>query len=155
EGAAAARGGNGRVAELQRQIDALRLRYTDEHPDIVALRRQMQLLRSQGANERRAVQGAGGREGRDAPTQGATTIPNTVYEQIRLRLSEEETNIAALERRLAEAEAEVARLRELASQVPAIEAELANLDRDYNVIKTNYELMLTRRESARIAQAAD
>jgi hypothetical protein len=82
-------------------------------------------------------------------------VPNTVHEQLRLRLSDEETNIATLERRLGEAEAEVERLRGMAGRVPQIEAELANLDRDYNVIKHNYEQLLARRESARLAQAAD
>jgi hypothetical protein len=82
-------------------------------------------------------------------------VPNTVYEQIRLRLADEETNVATLQRRLGDAEAEVERLHGMASRVPQVEAQLANLNRDYNVIKTNYEQLLARRESARIAQAAD
>jgi uncharacterized protein involved in exopolysaccharide biosynthesis len=185
---AAAAGGrySGRIGELQQQIDQLRLRYTDEHPDIVALRRQIQLLRSQGTNERRAIDAQTPRDTpareprresatpRDGPApreatapregtqrdaagtgRGGTTVPNTVYEQIRLRLADEETNVATLHRRLTDAEGEVERLHGLASRVPQVEAELANLNRDYNVIKTNYEALLARRESARIAQAAD
>ncbi|MBL8838111.1 MAG: chain-length determining protein [Alphaproteobacteria bacterium] len=147
----------GQIAELQNQMRQLRLRYTDDHPDIIALRRQIQLLQSQNTNERRAIDAQAPRpEGNAArPTRGTTMVPNTVYEQLRLRLADEETNVAALERRLAEAEAEVERLRGLARNVPEIEAELANLDRDYNVIKSNYEALLARREQTRIAQAAD
>lgn len=146
----------GQIAELQSQMRQLRLRYTDDHPDIVALRRQIQLLQSQNTNERRAVDAQTPRgEGAPRQARGGPMVPNTIYEQLRLRLADEETSVAALQRRFTEAEAEVERLRGLATRVPEIEAELANLDRDYNVIKNNYEQLLARREQTRIAQAAD
>ena len=46
----------------------------------------------------------------------------------------------------------MAKLAGLAQQVPAIEAELAKINRDYGIIKSNYETLLSRRESARISE---
>lgn len=149
----------GQIAELQNQMRQLRLRYTDDHPDIIAIRRQIQLLQSQNTNERRAIDAQAprgdGAQQQQQRARGGPTVPNTVYEQLRLRLADEESNVATMERRLSQAESEVERLRGLATRVPEIEAELANLDRDYNVIKGNYEQLLARREQARMAQNAD
>lgn len=146
----------GQIAELQNQMRQLRLRYTDDHPDILALRRQIQLLQSQNTNERRAIEVQTRPDGTQTRTRNSgPTVPNTVYEQLRLRLADEEAAVATQERRLTQAEAEVERLRGLATRVPEIEAELANLDRDYNVLRTNYEQLLARREQARMAQSAD
>ena len=43
----------------------------------------------------------------------------------------------------------------LALRAPKVEAELADLNRDYEILKGNYEGLLSRRESARLAQAVE
>lgn len=60
-----------------------------------------------------------------------------------------------LQKRVDQAGQEVDRMRQLMQKVPDVEAQFANLDRDYNVIKKQYEELLARRESARLSQAVD
>ena len=57
--------------------------------------------------------------------------------------------------RAAEADARVAQLRAVASKAPEIEAELVQLDRDYNVMRKNYESLVSRRESASMSGDVD
>lgn len=46
-------------------------------------------------------------------------------------------------------------MEELAHAAPQVQAEYQDLDRGYNVIRTNYEELLSRRESSNITAAAD
>ena len=46
-------------------------------------------------------------------------------------------------------------MRASASKVPAAEAELAQLNRDYDVIRKNYEMLVSRRESASLGVKMD
>ncbi len=43
----------------------------------------------------------------------------------------------------------------IAFKAPEVEAELADLNREYGIHKTNYEELLGRREAARLAQAVE
>jgi len=143
-----------RIADVQRRIDDLLQRYTEQHPDVVAAKRMLQNLKEQqellaGAQlENRTAKPAQ----LDIPKQ---SIANVVYEQLRLKLIDAETSVEAAERRLVTQQAELARLEKLARVAPEIEAEAISLDRDYDVIKKNYEELLGRREAAKLSQEMD
>ena len=60
----------------------------------------------------------------------------------------------ALERQVRDVEAEVERLENLLRTAPQLQAEYVNLNRDYDVLRKNYDELLARRESLQIAGAA-
>lgn len=62
--------------------------------------------------------------------------------------------VAALEARVKSYETRVENLQKLVYTIPAIEAEMADLNRDYGVIKAKYQDLLSRREQASISQKA-
>ena len=66
----------------------------------------------------------------------------------RVSLSDAEANVAALKARLASYENQYKQLRSSARLVPQVEAELAQLNRDYDVQKKTYSDLLARREAA-------
>lgn len=129
-----------RIAGLEESIDNLKLSYTDKHPDVVSQVRLLAALREQKSKQGPAV------------TSG---MPNPLYENVRIKVLDTETNIASLLRRVREAERSIEKNRLLAQTAPRIEAELSDLNRDYSVLKGNYEQLLARRESARISQAQE
>lgn len=134
-------GGNPRLVEAQRALAALRLRYTDAHPDVRAAIGQV--------NAARAAGGSGG------GTRVATAQPlNQALEMLRVRLVDAESQIASLERQEREGVAEVERLDEIARSAPQVQAQFLNLDRDYTVLSRNYDELLARRESLQLAGAA-
>lgn len=138
----AAGGGDGRLAAAERQLRELRLRFTDQHPDVVAQRAMIAELRASG----------GGGGGGARPGSGTA---NPLHEQLKLRLVEAESEMASLERQVRDLEAEAQRLETLARQAPHVQAEFQNIDRDYAVLRKNYEELLARRESLQIAGAAN
>ncbi len=80
---------------------------------------------------------------------------NPVYQEIKVSLAKEEANVASLRTRVAEYEARYGQLKESGQQVPQIEAELAQLNRDYEINKKNYEALVARRESAQLSGEMD
>ncbi|GAN76740.1 XrtA system polysaccharide chain length determinant [Acidisphaera rubrifaciens] len=141
-------GGGGRLMEAERNLAALRLRLTDQHPDVIAARNLVAALQSGRMPQ------AGGRGGAGVITRSRTT-PNPVYAQLKVRLVELESTITSLQRQLGDAVREQARLETVARDNPRLEAEYQNMDRDYTVLRHNYEELLVRREAMRIATAAD
>ncbi len=141
-----------RVQETQRALDNLSQRFTAQHPDVIATKRMLASLKKQQAEEDRNPKPRPERNRTSAVRQ---SMPNPVYEQLKLRLVEIEGDVVSLERRAQEQQAEVARLEQASKTAPAIEAQYASLNRDYDVIKRNYEELVNRRESARMAQEVD
>lgn len=135
-------GGSPELAQAEQQLRQLRLRYTEEHPDVVATRNIVAELRRGGGVR------TGGRGAAAAPAQPL------LREQLTLRLVDADAQLASLERSMREAQAEFDRMTEMARNAPEVQAEFTNLDRDYNVIRRNYEELLARRESVQIGEAA-
>lgn len=138
-----------RLQALKKQLDELLRRYTDEHPDVVSTRRtiaQLEALRQQEVDARSKT--ADGKSRVAAAT-------NPVFQKIRFALAEAEANVASLRVRLGAQQARLDQARALASRAPQAEAELAQLNRDYEVIRKNYELLVARRESAELGQRID
>jgi polysaccharide chain length determinant protein (PEP-CTERM system associated) len=134
-------GGDGRLAEAERLLRELRLRFTEQHPDVVAQRNIVAELRTRG--------GGGG----SAPRTGAAR-PNPLHEQMRVRLVDADGELASFQRQMRDLNAEVQRLEAIARNAPQVQAEFLNIDRDYAVLSRQYEELLGRRESLQVAGQA-
>jgi polysaccharide chain length determinant protein (PEP-CTERM system associated) len=141
-----------RLDTLRKNLDTLRMRYTDEHPDIVGLKRVIADLEAQQKAERAAQHKAA--TGRSAVT-GAPINANPVYQQLKVSLAEAEANVASMQARVNEYDARYAALKASARRVPEIEAEFSQLNRDYDINKRNYDVLVARRESAEISGEMD
>jgi polysaccharide chain length determinant protein (PEP-CTERM system associated) len=127
------------TAEPEQRLMILRQRYTEQHPEVAAARATLEAARAVGGSNR---------------TAAGTPRTNPMREQLMVRMVDTESQIASLERQLRDMEAESERLEGMARNAPEVQAQFANLDRDYNVIRRNYEELLARRESVNIAEAA-
>ncbi|HQR71471.1 MAG TPA: Wzz/FepE/Etk N-terminal domain-containing protein [Burkholderiaceae bacterium] len=139
-----------RIREQQKLLDELMRRYTDQHPDVVATKHLIASLEEQKKQEldaRRKV------AAQNPAKFSASTNP--VFQQIKVSLADAEANVAALRARVSEGEARLAQLKAIAGRAPQVEAEMAQLNRDYDVLRKNYEQLVSRRESASIAEDVD
>jgi uncharacterized protein involved in exopolysaccharide biosynthesis len=78
-----------------------------------------------------------------------------VFQQIKVSLAETEASVASLRARTGELGGRLNQLRASAGRVPQIEAELAQLNRDYEVQRKQYEALVSKRESASISGDVD
>ena len=148
-----------RLDAARKQLDELLRRYTDEHPDVVSTRRiiaQLEVQKRQELDARtRALAAAIAAEGPKGPTVMAAAATNPVFQKLRISLAESEANVASLRVRLGTQQARLTEIRALASRTPQIEAELSQLNRDYDIIRKNYEQLVSRRESASLGVKID
>lgn len=127
-----------RIKTLQSQLDELRLRYTDRHPDVIGIKRLIAQLEEQKKKDAKLA--------KPAATAGQAQDP--VVQQLTIALAEADANVAALQARLAEYRNRYAQLKADADRIPEVEQKYKELMRDYNVYRSNYQALLARRESA-------
>jgi len=140
-----------RLAVLKTDLDTLRRRYTDDHPDIVGIKRIISQLEEQRGQEAEALNKAAAALGSSQSTEPSAQR-NPVFQQLRVALANADANVASLRATLASYESQSARLIRSARLVPEVDAEFAQLNRDYDIQKRTYEALLSRRESAALGE---
>jgi len=135
-----------RLQELRRNLDGLLLKFTENHPDVKSTRASIAQIESEA---KKSGGGAGSSAG------GTGQIANGAYEQIKVRLVDAEAAVASVQRRLTEAENDQAKVEKIAKSAPGILVQARDLNRDYGVLKKNFEELVARREATAIANAAD
>ena len=133
-----------RIAALKSKLDELLRTYTDQHPDVLGTRRVIAALEEQRKEDVQAREKATRSSGRAIDPVDR----NPVFQQMRVSLADAEANVASLRARLASYETQYAQLKASARLVPEVEAEFAQLNRDYDVQKKTYGDLLARREAA-------
>jgi polysaccharide chain length determinant protein (PEP-CTERM system associated) len=142
---------NASLAAAEAKLTELRSRLTDQHPDVIMTRQLIASLKAT-PNVTTAAKPDEVSSGVSSTRGG---LSNPVYEQLKLRLIETESTIAALQRRLDFARQDLSGMEQLANAAPEVEAQSQDLDRDYDVLRKNYEELLARRETSNITAAAD
>lgn len=133
-----------RILQLRSQLSDMQARLTDLHPDVVLAKNALADL-----EERKRQEGEP-----SAPSDPQTMGSNPAYQQIKIVLAEAEATTSSLRARVNQYSIQVNELREKASVIPKMEAELAKLSRDYEVNKQKYEVLLSKRDSAKISEQA-
>lgn len=134
-----------RLDTQRRLLDDLLRRYTEAHPDVAAVRRTIAQLEVQLRQEEAAARSKG-------KGHAAT---NPVYQRLRVSLAEAEASVASLRTRLGVQQGRLDQIRATATQIPQAEAELAQLNRDYDIIRRNYDQLVARREAASLGVKID
>lgn len=138
-----------RISALEETLAEYLLRFTDQHPDVVATREQLNRLYEQRQADLAALAAAGGSQ-----FEGSALSTNPVYQSIQIALNEIKVEIAGLQSSVDEYRRRVASLRESIDVMPQIEAELAGLVRDYDQVKIIHDQLVGRLEQERLGTAA-
>ena len=149
-----------RIGALEQKLDDLRLRYTEQHPDIVAVVDMMAKLKEQKAVEEAEAKLV--RERAEAEARQRGEAPGTVaqaadpvYQKLVVSLAAAEAIAAAMSARSIEHRRYYVEMRAAASAVPKVETEFTRLTREYELNKAHYANLLGRREKAQISQAME
>lgn len=139
----------GEIARAQEKLSQLLLQYTDKYPSVVALRQTLKQLRAR----ERAELAAAKQGDLSAATQLRLTA-NPVYQKLQEQYNAEQVDIATRRQDIADRENEIAALKAMVSTAPEVQAQYAQLTRDYDVTRTQYDALLSRLDSTRLGQQA-
>jgi len=140
-----------RLQALEVKLDELLLSYTEQHPDVLGIKRTIAKLEAQREKEREEFNKTLG----DGDNASRPLEANPVYQQLKIAFSEAQASVASIQVRVDEYQRRVKDLQDSVDTIPKIEADLKRLNRDYQVNKNQYNQLLQRRESARISEDVD
>ncbi len=134
-----AAGGGGRVAALERELQALKLRYSDEHPQVKAKQREL--------DEARAAVKTDSEIGRQTPAH--KTTPTNPWAAQRSMM---EGQIRSLEEAAEKIRGEIALYERRIERTPQVELELSELSKGYDVLAAQYRTYQEKVEAAKTSQ---
>ena len=127
------------LAAAVARLKELRTRYTNSHPEVISQKRLIAELKSEKPED-----GAGDNG----------SISNPSYTMMLSKLADTESELAVDRNRLDDAQKRLEQAKNTTATGISLQREYENLDRDYQVLQKNYEELVSRRESAKITQAA-
>jgi polysaccharide chain length determinant protein (PEP-CTERM system associated) len=133
-----------RIEAQKRSLDSLQQRYTDNHPDVKATKKLLKELEDLRSKEVAALRKAAA----SAPSAVGAAPSSLATQELSRLYATAEVQVAALKARVAEFSSRVAQARESLKTAPQLEAEAAQLNRDYEITKKNYADLVARRQSA-------
>lgn len=146
------------LQQAEERLRMLLLKDTPQHPDVISQKLLIAALKSTppaAASSHHDSSGLadGGRHGQGSAD--GQSVPNPVYEHLKVMLVDADTKIMALKRQHDRAQQNLSHLQKILHEQPGLLAEYQNMDRDYGVLRQMYQDLLSRLQSANVAQAAD
>jgi len=124
-----------RLQAIQGQLADARSRgYTDNHPDVVALKSQL-------ASALAAARG----EPLTGGSAGGAGVPNPLYLSLQSMMADKQAAVAALKMRKAQLQGDLDQLNAKLAGDPEVAAEQGQIDRQYDSLKQQYDQLLAQR----------
>lgn len=132
---------NSKLKDLRAELNSLlRGRYTERHPEVIRLQNEIKALEA-------------------AEAEGNTGEPNEPLSENQIRYLRQQAQLESLDGRLANferdrerIEARISATEARLSVIPATERELAQLERDHDVTRAQYDSLLARQQDSRLSQ---
>ncbi len=137
-----------RVTDLKAKLEELRLVYQDTYPDIVQLLGQIESTKKEITNEILSRSGK-----RPKTNKNLTNSP--VAMELRSQMLITTTDISTQKSKKKQLEKLLDKEREKINKINMVEAQVAELNRDYKVNKAKYDELIEQRENARISMNID
>ena len=141
------------LATARTNLQALKLKYKADHPDVVRAEKVVAGLEPKAEEERKTA--AAARAQADAPSESAPTVADPARRE---SLRQMRAEMESLDRQMTFKESEERRVRgEIAEYqrrieaVPGLESEWVALTRDYDTQQTAYKELLTKSTAAQVA----
>lgn len=126
-------------AALAAEVASLRERYTDDHPDVVSVQRQLESVRAAIANS-------------ESTSGGPRATRNPAYVQLKAQLNSVQTELRSIIEQRAELEAEREELQQQLARAPAIEREYIRLSRDLENAIADRDILADKQATVQLSR---
>ena len=128
-----------KLQKMRMELDDLKSRYTESHPDVLKLKAMVELLENQLKNKKSLT------IGRINPFFAAR------FNDLKQQKTETSFEIEKLENDIQELNSQTTYYQNLVDETPQKEQELITLNRDYQNMKNNYNSLLEKKMEANLA----
>ena len=135
-----------RIQNLNANLDAKLLKFTDKHPDVIHLKKDISALLK---IKKKELENIGNVD--IAATSGKSMEVNPIFQQLKIALGEADANIASLAAREKAYDNKIELLKQQMDERLKVETHLQGLNRDYETVRANYNELLKKRETARMS----
>ena len=132
-----------RLDYLNNQLMTLQAKYTDNYPEVIKVKHEIEELKRQLAQ---------GKNSKPEDSGSETSAMNPLYQQLREELAKTDADADSLRARIAELSRQQGKLDSLLGQMPKEQEEWSKLQRDKNVSQKIYDELLTRLENAKVSK---
>lgn len=132
-----------KLRAYQEQLQTLLTQFTEQHPDVKALRATI---------DEYIANGETGSENDVNFDNGLPAEYNPVYQELKADMHRTSVEVETLKSEIENKESDISLLKQSVDIIPEIEAKLSKLNRDYDITRKRYLTLVERRESARLAQ---
>jgi protein tyrosine kinase modulator len=147
------------LKQLNLQLAQDRAKYTEDYPDVVALKdkiAQIQQLRKQQAKAQSASAQAAQSASGQAPAQNSdTTLDNPAAMQLQSQLQANQLEIQNYQKQAKNIAAAIAGYQARLNQEPRTEQELADISRGYEESMSNYDSLLKKQMESQLATSLE
>lgn len=127
------------LGQMEEALAVLKSKYSDEHPDVIAVKKRIEMMRKAGA---------GAKAGSDRGPKVIGHKLNSEAKFVRREIGELEADLASLNQENANLKRSIDELEADIKEMPLKEQELVKINRDYANVKANYERLSSAREDA-------
>ncbi|MGN6374547.1 MAG: XrtA system polysaccharide chain length determinant [Sphingomonas sp.] len=126
-----------RVAAIEGQLAEARARgWTDNYPDVVALKSQLAAAKAAARHEPAAASAGGS--------------PNPMYLSLKSMQADKQATVAALTQQRDQLQSDLTQLDAKLADDPGVAAQQAQIERNYQVMKDQYDKLLADREDVQL-----
>jgi polysaccharide chain length determinant protein (PEP-CTERM system associated) len=143
---------------LESELAELRSRYTEGHPDVIALKQkiaQAEQLKKQRDGELAANQKDGTTAGGVDTAAGLDTQGGSPMMQVQSQLKANQLEISNIQKHEKELESQISGYQARLNLTPQTEQELTSISRGYEESKTNYNSLLQKQMQSQLATSLE
>ncbi len=136
-----------RIAALNDKKTEMLIKYTEHHPEILAIDRLIETLKKEKEQKKPVTS--------ETDLIGPQKMANPYVQSLKIAYDNAEAEVASSQALVDSINARIKGLEEGMSERLSVETQMKNLNRDYETINRNYSELLERREQARITERVD
>jgi uncharacterized protein involved in exopolysaccharide biosynthesis len=129
-----------RIADLQRDLTAAEMRYTEKHPDVQRLRSELELAKREAADPALRGEAASKVEG------------EPVYRQLMADRETTALRIKELQRAARDVQTQITQYQARVEAAPMVEQQLATVQRDFDLEKQQYAELSNKLRTSSLAE---
>jgi polysaccharide chain length determinant protein (PEP-CTERM system associated) len=131
------------LRDLKAQEVDLKARYTDDYPDVVALRHKIEALQKEAANTPSATDGS--------DTSILPSAETIGIQQLRAQIRGQQQGIALKKENEAQVQAQIGLYQDRVRSSPEVQEQFKELTRDYDTAQKFYDDLLTKMNQSQMA----